>query len=235
MIWIGGVQGAGKSTLAWRISRKYDLPLHRVDLWTYDHLARLPANESLDEELARGPQHAADAFLATSRRRLVLVLADVPARELGSVPALVEGPQLTPELAERLPKAHGVWVDADPARTRAARGQRLAAVPVPAERSRLERLLERDSLLGQRIRCKSQRLGLPLIAIRDAPDCGDGPGGRRGSYRPRTARCTTTHRTATDRAAPLGERRGCPSGTALETSCRPYRTSLGPRPARLWT
>lgn len=170
MIWIGGVQGSGKSTLAWRISREHDLPLHRIDSWTYDHLARLPPNESLDEELARGAQHAADAFLATSRRRLALVVADVRARELGSVPALVEGPQLAPELAEPLPKGHGVWLVADTARTRAAREQRLAGVPGPAGLARLERLLERDSLLAERMRREARRLGLPVIAVPDAPD-----------------------------------------------------------------
>ncbi|MGH3411080.1 MAG: hypothetical protein ACRDRJ_52570, partial [Streptosporangiaceae bacterium] len=72
MLWIGGAPGAGKSTLAWHLSRTGDLPLHPVDLWSYDHQARLPAGESLDEELARGPEAAADAFEAASRTRLDL-------------------------------------------------------------------------------------------------------------------------------------------------------------------
>jgi adenylate kinase family enzyme len=33
MLWIGGAPGAGKSTLAWLLSRAADLPLHPVDLW----------------------------------------------------------------------------------------------------------------------------------------------------------------------------------------------------------
>lgn len=37
MLWIGGAQGAGKSTLAWALSRAHDLPLHPVDMWAYDH------------------------------------------------------------------------------------------------------------------------------------------------------------------------------------------------------
>jgi hypothetical protein len=54
MLWIGGAPGAGKSTLAWHLSRTWDLPLHPVDLWSYDHQARLPARESsLDEEPGR--------------------------------------------------------------------------------------------------------------------------------------------------------------------------------------
>jgi hypothetical protein len=43
MLRIGGGPGAGKSTLSWRLSRALDLPLHRVDLWAYDHHARMPA------------------------------------------------------------------------------------------------------------------------------------------------------------------------------------------------
>jgi hypothetical protein len=83
MLWIGGGQGAGKTTLAWRLSRANDLPLHPVDLWAYDHQARLPAGDSLDEQLARGTEAAADAFESVSRLRLSLVLDDIaPGREL---------------------------------------------------------------------------------------------------------------------------------------------------------
>jgi hypothetical protein len=62
MLWIGGGHGAGKTTLSWELSREYDLPLDRIDSWTYDHFARVPSSGSLDEQLARGPGAAADAF-----------------------------------------------------------------------------------------------------------------------------------------------------------------------------
>jgi hypothetical protein len=52
MLWIGGGQGAGKTTLSCQLSRAEDLPLHRIDLWPYYHHARLPAGDSLDEQLA---------------------------------------------------------------------------------------------------------------------------------------------------------------------------------------
>jgi hypothetical protein len=55
MLWIGGAQGAGKSTLCWQLSRASDLPLHPADLWAYDHQARLPVGDTLDDQLARGP------------------------------------------------------------------------------------------------------------------------------------------------------------------------------------
>lgn len=126
MLWIGGGQGAGKSTLAWHLSRANDLPLHRIDLWTYDHAARMSAGDSLDEQLARGPEAAADAFESGSRLRLELVLGDIAARDLGTVPALVEGPQLMPESAGQLPAGWCVWLLPDPARTRITRQERLA-------------------------------------------------------------------------------------------------------------
>lgn len=170
MIWIGGGQGAGKSTAAWRLSREYDLPLHPVDLWAYDHAQRLPGGRSLEEELASGAASAADAFRAASSRRLALVLSDVAARELGEVPAIVEGPQLMPELSEPLPDSHGVWLIPHAARTRAAREQRLKVVALPAARERLERLLERDALLATRTRRAAQRLGRPVIEVPATPD-----------------------------------------------------------------
>ena len=184
MLWIGGAQGAGKSTLAWDLSRTWDLPLHPVDLWAYDHQARLPAGESLDEELARGPEAAADAFEAVSQARLDLVLADIAARDLGSVPALVEGPQLTPELAARLPDGGGVWLVPDPDRTRRARHERLAredslaaGAPHPdpsraaaARRPRTEALLRRDAILATRIRQAATSAGRPVIEVPATPD-----------------------------------------------------------------
>jgi hypothetical protein len=40
MLRVGGGQGAGKTTLSWRLSRANDLPLHPVDLWGYDARTR---------------------------------------------------------------------------------------------------------------------------------------------------------------------------------------------------
>jgi hypothetical protein len=176
MLWLGGAPGAGKSTLAWQLSRSADLPLHPVDLWAYDHLARRPASESLDEELARGPEAAAEAFAASSRDRLDLVLADVTARDLGPVPALVEGPQLLPELAARLPGGHGVWLVPNPERTRLARQERLAREetladgPTAARRARTEGLLRRDAILADRIQLAAARAGRPVIEVPATPD-----------------------------------------------------------------
>lgn len=175
MLWIGGGQGAGKTTLSWHLSRANDLPLHRIDLWTYDHQARMPAGDSLDEQLARGPEAAADAFESRSRLRLELVLDDIAARDLGQVPALVEGPQLTPGFAAQIPPGWAVWLLPDPARTRLAREERLATEetlagrPV-AGRSRAALVLQRDAILTSRIRESAVRTGRPVIEVPPSPD-----------------------------------------------------------------
>jgi hypothetical protein len=175
MIWVGGAQGAGKSTWSWQLSRAHDLPLHAVDLWAYDHQARLPAGGSLEDELARGPEGAADAFESVSRLRLELVLDDIRGRDLGAVPALVEGPQLMPGFAGELPPGWGVWFVPDPGRTRLAREERLAKAeslggrPVTA-RSRVHRLLERDAVIAGRVRASALLSGRPVIEVPAVPD-----------------------------------------------------------------
>lgn len=177
MIWIGGGQGAGKSTLSWQLSRAYDLPLHRIDLWAYDHLARMPAGDSLDRELARGAESAAAAFGAHSRLRLELVLDDVVERDLGPVPAIVEGPQLMPDLAARLAPGWGVWLLPDPARTRIVREARLAREETlagrpagGADRDRALLVSQRDAILTSRIRQSAALAGRPVIEVPPTPD-----------------------------------------------------------------
>ena len=175
MLWVGGGQGAGKTTLSWHRSRAHDLPLHRIDLWTYDHLARMPAADSLEEQLARGAEAAADAFESQSRQRLALVLDDIAERDLGQVPAIVEGPQLMPGFADRLPPGWCVWLLPDPARTRMVREERLAkeetlAGRPAAGRSRARLVSQRDAVLTSRIRASAVLAGRPVIEVPPSPD-----------------------------------------------------------------
>jgi hypothetical protein len=102
MVWIGGAPGAGKSTIARDLARRSDLPLHPIDLWTYDRVGRMPPLRPLAEDLAKGPEFAAEAFVKIAWARLEMVAADVRARALGDVPALVEGPQLFPSMADEV-------------------------------------------------------------------------------------------------------------------------------------
>jgi hypothetical protein len=170
MIWIGGSPGAGKSTLAGTMAHAYDLPLHPIDLWTYDHSFRMPAVGSLEDDLARGPEAAAAAFVKIARIRLGLVVQDILDRELGDVPALVEGPQLLPSMARPVPRGYAVWLVPDAEQTRKARELRLAAVDDPAGRARLEALLARDAVLAARVREEAAREGYPLIEVPPDPD-----------------------------------------------------------------
>ncbi|MGW7532376.1 hypothetical protein [Amycolatopsis sp. NPDC054798] len=166
MIWLGGAQGAGKSTIAWLVSRRFDLPLHPVDLWTYDHQERLPAaSTTLDEQLAQGPEHAAAAFVATAHARLPLIVADVRARAAEPVPVLVEGPQLLPSMAALLPIGSAVFLLPSPERTRAARSSRPEADP-----ERLERLVARDTVIAELVRSEAAAAGRPVIEVPDDPD-----------------------------------------------------------------
>ncbi len=169
MIWIGGAPGAGKTTIARELARAGDLPLHPVDLWTYDHVGRMPPQRSLEEDLAEGPEVAADAFQRIGRLRLELVLEDVRARELGDVPAVVEGPQLYPSMVAEGVQA-SVWLLPDAKQTRKAREERLARVEDPAGRARLEGLLARDLILADRVRQEAAQYGATLIEVPAEPD-----------------------------------------------------------------
>ena len=175
MLWVGGAQGAGKSTLCWQLARASDLPLHPVDLWSYDHQARLPVGDTLDDQLARGPEAAADAFESVSQLRLGLLLDDIKSRNLSTVPAIVEGPQLMPGFADELPPGCGVWLVPDPARTRLAREERLAKAEAlgarpTAGRLRTHVLVDRDAVIAERVRASAALSGRPVIEVPPRPD-----------------------------------------------------------------
>ena len=165
MLWVGGAPGAGKSTVARTLALAEDLPVHAIDLWTYDHVGRLPAAPTLDEDLARGPAAAADSFEAQAALRMPLLHEDLAARDLGEVPALVEGPQLHPRLWPGAPAGSTVWLVPAVERTRAAREERLAAVEQPGARARLDGLMARDAVLADRLRSAAREAGHPVVEV----------------------------------------------------------------------
>jgi hypothetical protein len=100
VLWIGGPQAGGKSSIARALSRRLDLQLYLIDHRVWVHEPRMPETEfgslSLDERWVEAtPERMLDWFVTTSRHRFRLVLEDL--RELPDVPAaIVEGPQLLP-------------------------------------------------------------------------------------------------------------------------------------------
>ena len=100
VLWIGGGQGSGKSSIAWALSRRFDLQLYNIDHRTWVHEPRMPGSEfqrlSMDERWVDAtPQQMFRWFVEASRHRFRLVLEDLAL--LPPSPAVVvEGPQLFP-------------------------------------------------------------------------------------------------------------------------------------------
>jgi hypothetical protein len=170
-LWIGGPQGSGKSSIAWAISRRFDLQLYVVDHRTWVHEPRMPHTEfaglSMDERwLDASPQQMLGWFVNHSRHRFRLVLEDI--RSLpGSPPVLVEGPQLFPTFVSA--------VTADPAQAlflipfvEDQRERLLARGGLPGtsdpERARAN-ATDRDLLILSRLAREAEELRLPVLPV----------------------------------------------------------------------
>lgn len=100
VLWIGGPQGSGKSSVARALAERFGLQLYVVDHRVWVHEPRMPTTEfgslSMDERwMHASTDKMFGWFVSTSRHRFRLVLED-----LGELPdepaAIVEGPQLFP-------------------------------------------------------------------------------------------------------------------------------------------
>ncbi|WP_344509954.1 hypothetical protein [Dactylosporangium maewongense] len=165
MFWVGGTPGSGKSTMVRQVARELDLALHPVDAYTYDHLERLgPLGPALDDVLALGSVAAADEFDRTSALRLPTVMDDVRAAQVPGVPTLVEGPQLHPRAEAMWSPIGSIWLITTAERTRTARLNRLVAGE-DAARLRVEALVERDQLIGARLRSAALDAGSAVVEV----------------------------------------------------------------------
>ena len=138
VLWIGGGQGSGKSSIARELAQRFDLQRYSVEEHDAAHEPRMPT-------LAEG--EASDAFMTASRHRFRLVLED-----LASLPpspwAIVEGAPLFPTsvaavLREPAQALFLLPLARDPVTQRIgweARDLRLATLEVDAP---LEQMIER--------------------------------------------------------------------------------------------
>jgi 2-phosphoglycerate kinase len=171
VLWIGGAQASGKSTIARALAERFGVQLYNVDHRVWVHDARMPWTEfaslTMDERWVNAPpERMLEWFVSHSRHRFRLVLEDL--RELPDEPAaIVEGPQLLPTsvsavLRER-DRALFLVPELDGMRERLrARGPMKGTSD--GERAR-ENAVARDVLLAQLIEREARELRLPTMRV----------------------------------------------------------------------
>jgi SpoVK/Ycf46/Vps4 family AAA+-type ATPase len=171
VLWIGGPQGSGKSSIAKALARRFDLQLYVVDHRTWAHEPRMPRTEfgslTMDERwIDADPRRMLEWFVTTSRHRFRLVLEDL--RELAPSPVtIVEGPQLFPAFVAAVlrDRANALFLIPDEAEQR----KRLLARPGIAGTSDPLRArvnaTDRDLLILQTIAREARELHLSVLPV----------------------------------------------------------------------
>jgi hypothetical protein len=177
VLWIGGGQGSGKSSIAWTLSRRHGLQLYNIDHRTQAHVPRHrphPFFELSEDERWVHPdvETMLRWFVETSADRLRIVLEDLA--ELPDEPgAIVEGPQLFPAFVEPLLAAREQAVFLVP-RPEEQRVRLLARGPITrTSQPELARAkaTERDLLISRRIAEEARERGLCTLTV-DRPLAG---------------------------------------------------------------
>ena len=176
--WIGGGSGAGKSTVAARLSARYALRRYSTDEAMADHAKRSPqaaylrmfAAMDMDERwVNRSPAQMLETFHWYRGEGFEPLVEDLAV--LAPQPVVAEGFRLLPELVAPLAAAgRAVWLLPTPQFRRtvfAARGwPRTGFVNRTAAPERaLENLLTRDAMFTDRLRSAVTSLGLPAIDV----------------------------------------------------------------------
>jgi hypothetical protein len=174
VLWIGGGQGSGKSSIARALSRRFDLRLYVIDFRVWAHEPRMPETEfralSMDERWVDAtPRQMLDWFVTTSRHRFRLVLEDLAALPPSPV-AIVEGSQLLPTsvsaVLRQADQALFLIPNLDEQRERLlARGPILGTSDGLRARANAT---ERDLLITQRFSWEAADLRLTALPV-DAP------------------------------------------------------------------
>ena len=171
VVWIGGPQASGKSTIARAVAERFGLQLYHVDLRTWVHERRMPPTEfaslTMDERwVDPDPGQMLKWFVTHSRHRIRLILEDL--RELPDEPGcVVEGPQLFPTSVSAVlrepDQALFLMPDLDEMRKRLRKRGPIKATS-NGGRAR-ENAIARDVLIAQTIGREARDLRLPVIPV----------------------------------------------------------------------
>lgn len=187
VLWIGGAQWSGKSTVAWLLSRRFGLTAYHYDFHDarghYDramaHASRYPhrhAWQTLHEHdpdmtwVRRSPQEMAEGCKLGQAERFGMVLDDLRALSSGR-PLVAEGWGLRPEFVAPLLSAPEQAVFLVPTETfrqhqlrELPRAGRISAEVSDPERAQANRV-ERDRILAQDTVESARQHGLRVIEV----------------------------------------------------------------------
>jgi len=171
VLWIGGPQGSGKSSIAGALAERFGLQLYHVDHRVWVHEPRMPPTEfsalSMDERWVEAePERMLGWFVTTSRHRFRLVLEDM--RALPDEPAcIVEGPQLFPTSVSAVLREpdQALFLLPDPEEMR-ERLQARGPMKGTSDGARArQNAVARDLLIAQTIAREARELRLPTLAV----------------------------------------------------------------------
>jgi 2-phosphoglycerate kinase len=179
--WIGGGSGAGKSTIARRLTSRHGLRWYATDAMMAEHDGRITLPDApflsefkgmdMDERwVNRSPEAMLETFHWFRGEGFGLIVED-----LLSLPAepgvIAEGFRLLPRLVKPLLTApdHAVWLLPTPEFRRASFSSRGSLWEIARKTGNPEKalhnLLERDRMFTDRLRREALGLGLPVIEI----------------------------------------------------------------------
>ena len=165
-IWIGGGTGAGKSTTARALAVRHGLRRFAIDSFWYAYDARWGRPRPTPDEqwLETPPEVQAAEFEETSRRMMRYALEDLAG--LPTVPTVVEGPQILPDLVP--PGDQALFLDPTPEFQREV----LEPRPMPSSdpvRALAARLVK-DRIHADRVAVLARDHGFPVLVMDGSRD-----------------------------------------------------------------